>query len=383
MARKKSTPSTFDAFLESTGLSNPETQPEVDNIDKMDTFAEFKPNDDDEPGNEPDQQQAEVNEVVDVDEHDDNSDIPEDVLNNINNQSTDDNLDDGNQEEDDTQLVEQERAQISDFFDAFAESLGWDVDEDNKPNSIDELVQYMGQVVEQNSRPDYADERIQQLDAYVKNGGRFEDFYQNMSQNINYNDMDIEDEANQKTVVRDYLKRSGYSDEQISRKIERYEDADMLYDEAVDAQARLQEISDRELEEQQRHQEEIRQQQAQQQRQFMTDLGNSISGLTAVRGIAIPKEDRKALYDYITRTDSDGLTQYQKDFQKNLVTNLVESAYFTMKGDALLGEAKRNGQTTAANKLRTMLRHQAKNHTRGGVEDEKPRSVADIASRWL
>lgn len=54
----------------------------------------------------------------------------------------------------------------------------------------------MGQVVEQNSRPDYADERIQQLDTYVKNGGRFEDFYQNMSQNINYNDMDIEDEAN-------------------------------------------------------------------------------------------------------------------------------------------------------------------------------------------
>lgn len=96
MARKKSTPSTFDAFLESTGLSNPETQPEVDNIDEMDTFAEFTPNNDDEPGNEPDQQQAEVNEVVDVDEHDDNSDIPEDVLNNINNQSTDDNLDDGN-----------------------------------------------------------------------------------------------------------------------------------------------------------------------------------------------------------------------------------------------------------------------------------------------
>ena len=206
---------------------------------------------------------------------------------------------------------------------------------------------------------------------------------------INYKEIESnsvgykEDFEMQSMDFEEFLWAKGYSDEQISRKIERYEDADMLYDEAVDAQARLQEISDRELEEQQRQQEEIREQQALQQRQFMTDLGNSINGLTAVRGIAIPKEDRKALYDYITRTDSDGLTQYQKDFQKNLVTNLVESAYFTMKGDALLGEAKRNGQTTAANKLRTMLRHQAKNHTRGGVEDEKPRSVADIASKWL
>ena len=35
-----------------------------------------------------------------------------------------------------------------------------------------------------------------------------------------------------------------------------------------------------------------------------------------------------------------------------MVNNLIESAYFTMKGDALIGEATRNGQTTAANKLR-------------------------------
>lgn len=40
-----------------------------------------------------------------------------------------------------------------------------------------------------------------------------------------------------------------------------------------------------------------------------------------------------------------------------MVANLIESAYFTMKGDALIGSAKRNGQTSAANKLRTMLKH--------------------------
>jgi len=89
----------------------------------------------------------------------------------------------------------------------------------------------------------------------------------------------------------------------------------------------------------------------------MNNLNSGIQNLDNIRGIAIPKEDRKALYDYITKTDADGLTQYQKDFNANMVNNLIESAYFTMKGDTLLGNAKKNGQTSAANKLRTMLRH--------------------------
>ena len=83
--------------------------------------------------------------------------------------------------------------------------------------------------------------------------------------------------------------------------------------------------------------------QQEQAKKFYTDLNSSISSLDNIRGIAVPKEDRKALLDYITRTDADGLTQYQKDFNKNVVTNLIESAYFTMKGDTLIDGAKRNG----------------------------------------
>ena len=69
-----------------------------------------------------------------------------------------------------------------------------------------------------------------------------------MSHVASYDNLDIEDESNQKSIVRDYLKTSGYTDEQINKKIERYEDADMLYDEATDAYSRLKEIKQRELE---------------------------------------------------------------------------------------------------------------------------------------
>ncbi len=243
------------------------------------------------------------------------------------------------------------------FFDAFAEELGWDVSDDEKPDSMEGLVNYIEDTVKQNSVPQYADSRVAELDKYVRNGGRFEDFYTNVQQAMSYDNVNLEDESNQKMAVRDYLKLSGYSDEQINKKIERYEDADMLEDEAADALERLKQHQAYELEQQQKAQERARIQSEQQAMQFVTDLGNTINSLDSIRGITIPKQDRKALFDYITRVDQNGLTQYQKDFQANMTENLIESAYFTMKGDALIGEAKRTGQTTAAEKLRKMLRY--------------------------
>lgn len=102
----------------------------------------------------------------------------------------------------------------------------------------------------------------------------------------------------------------------------------------------------------QQEQELARQQQEEQNRAFFEDVSSQINSLTNIRGIAIPKEDRKALFDYIFKQDKDGMSQYQKDFNKNLSRNLIESAYFTMRADSFVTEAKKAGQTTAAQKLR-------------------------------
>ena len=153
------------------------------------------------------------------------------------------------------------------------------------------------------------------------------------------------------------MKMQGYSDEQISRKIERYEDADVLGEEATDAVDFLKRAQAEELRVRQEQQEQIRKQQEEQAVTFMHDLTQGINTLDNIRGINVPKEDRKALFDYITKVDADGYTQYQKDFAKNQVGNLIESAYFTMKGDALLGIARNEGRTSAVSKLRDVLKH--------------------------
>ena len=382
MARKKNSLSAFDNALNKLGYDGDVIDP-VSNMDEDDVNIVDQSDDDiDDLDNndDPDNVSGPNDDTQDLNDPDNNDTTPIPGQDDLNNNSDDDNPDDQDEPSTDADKLETQNVRL--FFDAFAEELGWDVKDDEKPDSMEGLINYIEDTVAENSKPQYADDRIAQLDAYVKNGGKFEDFYNGMSKNIQYDNMDMEDESNQKMAVRDYLKLSGYSDEQIDKKIERYEDADMLEDEATDAIERLKEHQEYQLQQQQEEQEALRAQQQQQAQQFVTNLSNTINSLDNIRGVSIPKQDRKALFDYITKVDASGMTQYQKDFNANMTQNLIESAYFTMKGDALIGEAKRTGQTTAAEKLRKMLRYQTKNHSSFNIDDKK-RSVADIASRWL
>lgn len=373
MRKKKESPSVLD-MLDDLGLDNAERGEDAVDLSR-DIIQE---------------EDADVDKIDEKEEPADNAEeeeeeIPKEILDKMNKESSQDSNEGLDSEDglDSEEVTEEEVQGVGMFFDAFAEALNWDVEEEDKPKSINDLIDYIGDMVEQNSTPQYADDRVAQLDQYIKNGGRFEDFYNGMSQRVSYDSMDMEDESNQKAVVRDYMKLQGFNDEQINRRIERFEDADMLEDEANDAVAMLKNIQEQQLQQAAEEQERMRVAQEERARQFMTDLNSSIASLNNIRGIAVPKEDRKKLLDYITRTDADGLTQYQKDFNQNMVNNLIESAYFTMKGDSLLGEARRNGQTSASSKLRTMLKHQTKSGSSIGVQDEKQASALDLASKFF
>ena len=388
MARKKKNPlGDFENALNSLGFGGQEGGDSVTDIDNQDMVNQVldDPNDDIENLDNPDTTVTEDNKdtTTDPNVREDDTEVPDNILNNTSDTNTVEETEEEETVEGNNTEIPGEAEQVGAFFDAFAEAAGWSVDDSERPKNVDEFVEYMSKVAEENSIPQYADDRIAQLDQYVKNGGRFEDFYQTQQRSMSYDNIDIEDESNQKAVVRDYYKLQGMNDEQINRKIERYEDADMLEDEATDAVNYLKAYEAQQAQYMAQQQEAQRQAQEQQAAQFVEDLTNGINGLADIRGIAIPKEDKKALYDYITKTDADGLTQYQKDFNGNLVNNLIESAYFTMKGDTLLGEAKRNGQTSAASKLRNMLRHQTKNHSSYNVGTEKQPQLLDIASRYL
>lgn len=392
MAKKNTTPTPFDDLLNSV-YGNEGNMPETTNMDAQDTFTDVV-EDDDKPADKP----AEDNSADDTNPsntNDDDSEIPQDVLDRMDGKPKDEPIQEpANATVDNTEDVQEpsdadvhEAQQVGLLFDAIGESFGWnmdDVKEEDRPLTVDDLTHYMREVVQQNSVPQYADERIQQLDEYVKNGGKFEDFYGKQQQSLSYDNMDMEDEDNQKAIVSELLRYSGYTDDQIKNKISRYEDADMLEEESADALDRLKQIKQHELEMAQQQQAEYLQQQEEQSKQFYNDCMNQIKSLSSIRGVQIPKEDRAKLADYIFNVDQNGISKFQRDYnnQENFINNLLTTAYITMKGDSFISTAKRDGESSATEKLRKMLRHQAKNHTAYNVED-KPKSVVDLASRFF
>ena len=382
MKKKNTIPSDFENLLGSIGYSNPEEGGGVTVIEDEPfvPLVEDENNNNEPPVNK-DPEDGKNSGSDDPNAHEDNTDIPP-VIDNpeppVNEPPVEEPVDDP--EPTDADVIEAQ--QVGLLFDAIGNSLGWnmdEIDEKDRPLTVDDLTQYFTDVVNQNSKPKYADERIQALDEYVKNGGKFEDFYSRQQEALTLDNIDLEDENNQKAVVREFMQRAGYSDEQINKKITRYEDSDVLYDEAEDALGRLKEIRQQEADQLKAQQEAYAKQQAEESRKFFTTVTKDINELTNIRGINVPKEDRKALFDYIFKVDQNGQSQYTKDFNKNLSKNLIESAYFTMKGDSLVSTAKKDGESSAADKLRKMLRHSAKNHSTYNVED-KQKSVTDLVN---
>lgn len=245
---------------------------------------------------------------------------------------------------------------VTNFFDAMAEKLNWEFEEDeDKPKSVDELINYFQNVIEENSKPEYSSEEVEALDNFVKQGGDLKK-YLTIDAELDLDDIDIEDETNQKLVVKQLLKEKGFSTKKIDKLVSRYEEAGLLEDEAQDALEDLKEIKEEKKKQLLEDQKKTYREQIQRQQQFYDNVVSEIKGLKNIRGITVPEKDKKVLMDYILKPDTDGKTKYQKDYAKGGVKNLIESAYFTMNADKLIEAAKREGNNSAIDKFRRSLK---------------------------
>ena len=254
-----------------------------------------------------------------------------------------------------TEETDDDTNAVSAFFGVMAEKMGWDIDEEDEvPSTPEELVDYFQSVIEENSVPQYASEEVEALDNFVKNGGNLRDYFE-IDGELDLEEINIEDdEVNQKLVVKEFLKEKGFSNKQIEKKLSKYEDAGLLEDEATDALEALKEIKEQKKQQLLKDQENQAKAAAKRQQEYFNSVVNEIKGMDDIRGIKIPEKDKRALLEYIFKPDAEGKTQYQKDWSKS-VKNLLESAYFTMKGDTLLKAAKNEGSNNAINKFKSSL----------------------------
>ena len=297
--------------------------------------------------------------------------------------SDDDNDDDTTEEDDDTaakvddnQNTEEPIETVTALFDAIAEELNWSANEEaEKPKTVEDLVTYFKDVIEENSVPEYSSDEVREIDEFVRNGGRLEDYF-NAIAPMEYENIDITKEDNQKKVLKEYLKTQGYNDTRIDRKLERYEDAGVLEDEAEEALEFLKESASKNKERLLEEQETFAKQQREQQQKYIDSVVKEINSMSNIRGIKVPKEDKSRLAEYMFKPDNSGQTQYQKDYLKD-PKNVIEAAYFTMKGDALLGAAKNEGNTKAMQRLKNSLK------STGAGTNSKKITTSSSDSIWV
>lgn len=372
----------------------------IDEDNDVSVFVDDNTNDDDPTDGKSLLELAKGNDKVDEkDKTDDVSDDTElETKKSKETKSTDD-LDDSidttkkqkNEEVKDTNLTDDEITEaelVGSFTDLFAEELGWDIDEEEKPSSIKDLVNYMNNIIEENSKPKYASKEIAELDDYIKNGGDIKSYFDSiLNTDLDLDNIDLEDTNNQTRIVRELLTAKGYNRDRINKMIHRYEDAGTLEDEASDAIEELKDFKEQQKEKLLEAQKEEYTNNLKAQQEFYKTVEKTVNEVDTIRGIPISKREKQALLDYVFRVEPDGTTRYQKDYMSSH-KNLIESAFFTMKGDSLTKTIEQKATTNAVRDLKEKLRRNTKParnsaNIDNGSNDEGGLSVFEMLGRQI
>jgi len=114
-------------------------------------------------------------------------------------------------------------------------------------------------------------------------------------------------EALQKNLVKDLLMKSGWSEERANKKIQRYEDAGVLYEEAEEALSSLVDVQKQQKEDYVVKQKEEQKQRIQAHEQWLGDLKDHITKKEEILpGFTLSVKDKDNLYKGITKLDKNG-----------------------------------------------------------------------------
>jgi len=256
-------------------------------------------------------------------------------------------------------------------------------DSDKEFGSIEEVVNFVKEVVDENSKPTFANAELADLNEFVLKGGDINTYLETAHSGLDTSNVDIESPSSQKRVLSETLKLKGYSPTKIERALERYEDAGVLQEEAEDALEILEEYKEEKAKKLLEDQKEYHESMIEQQQKYVDSVKQEIEDLSDVRGIPLTKKEKKELAEYIFKPTRTGKTKYQEEYVKSQ-RNMIESAFFTMKGDALVKKVQKKATSEAASRLRKKL---ANKGTRGRNQSAQGgntvSNIWDIASKEL
>ena len=261
------------------------------------------------------------------------------------------------------------------------DKIGYDIGD---VESFDEIVDRLAEIVQEGSQPEYANDDLAAMDKFVRDGGDLKKFYAELYDGrVDTEEIDLKEEGDQKRIIKQSLKDSGYTDVQIKRKLERYEESGVLEEEAEEALELVKEYNERNKKKLLKEQENFRQQEEKRNQKFVSDVQSGINSLKEIGGIPVSERDKKDLLNFIFRVDKDGLTPYQRKYSSD-IKHLIKSAYFTLNEDVIFEKAASKGASNLAKELKEKLAQKGKrNKSSVSQSDDSGVDALEVFSRQL
>jgi hypothetical protein len=268
--------------------------------------------------------------------------------------------------------------EISSYFaNEFSKKIGLELEDDVEIETIDDVLDLLKTVVEENSKPSYANDEVEVFDNFVRQGGDLRNFYDKVySGRMNIDAIDIKNESDQKSIIKEHLVNQGYSEAKIKRALERYEESGVLEEEAEDALELIKDYNTKNAEKLLREQEKYHTEQQKMKQEFMQDVNTTMKNVSELAGVPITDREKRDLLNYIFVTDREGATSFQKDAQKD-VMSLLEVAFFTKNKDRVINKTKKKATSDAYKTLQEKIRMQKGKLGKSGSQIQDDNSDMD------
>lgn len=166
---------------------------------------------------------------------------------------------------------------------------------------------------------------------YLEKGGDPSKYLESLTKPIDFENIDLGDENNQKIVLREFLKTQDYSPEEIEDELKDYEDALILEKKAKTASKKLEKIHSQKKQQLIKQQEAELAQRQKDYQEYISQLEGTINNSSTLGGLSVGPNEKKEFQRYLLARDKEGLTQYEREVQENPIQTQLDLAYLKFK----------------------------------------------------
>lgn len=271
--------------------------------------------------------------------------------------------------------------ELDDFVSVIHEKLGLEFDSDeykkHYEDSPEGIAQFIRDAVTQSAEGMLDDmpytKKVWEIE---KQGGNPADVFGMQSVKMDYDKIDLEDEATQDMIFKKYYKETTqFTDARINKLLQTSKDLNEIGDEVKEFATELKAIENKREAEKIQSEKARLEQQRQNNEKYWNEVKTTLQKSEDFEGMNIPKEQRNKLYDYITKPvekDANGrwLTAFDKKNRENAgnIPRLLKLAYLDMV-DYKTADLERKVTTKVARDMKDKLRSfgdtKAKSSSRG------------------